>query len=408
MRGLWRPPARTDDLHAPTSSAKTPRAAGVTTLIPFARTRAERPLALALQGGGAHGAFTWGVLDRVLEEPEYRIEAMSGTSAGAINAAVLASGYARGRASEARERLQTFWRTLAQLARLNPLRPTALEAIAFGRDVEMSFSYMLRDMISRVVSPYQFNPLDLNPLREILVNFVDFDALRGAGAIRLFVAATNAETGASRIFTNDELSADVLLASACLPSVNQATKLDDGYYWDGGFSSNPPLLPLIEGSEARDVVIVRLNPTSEKGLPITARKIQTRLSRIVFDAPLKRELEEIERLRRIAAESGFHRSGLGRRLADLRLHMISEDGLMNEVGGASQLHPDWHLIHFLQNEGRAACARWLAGAHDVTIGPTSAGRDSPGAHAPSAKGRKTANGANVLMNANCVARNAVP
>ena len=326
------------------------------------RSRATRPIALALQGGGAHGAFTWGVLDRVLEEPGWRIEALSGASAGAINAAVLASAHAQGGAARAREQLQDFWRSLAMVARLSPLRPTALEAVAFGRDVEMSFSYMMRDMISRVVSPYQFNPLDLNPLREILVKFVNFEALRGETAIRLFIAATNAESGAGRIFTNSELSPEVLLASACLPSVSQAVKLDDGYYWDGGFSSNPPLLPLIEGSTARDVVVVRLNPTSEHGLPVTAPKIQTRLNRIIFDAPLKRELDEIDRLRRMSAESGAHRSSLGRRLNALRLHMISEDALMNEVGGASQQHPDWQLIHLLQGEGRAACARWLDGA----------------------------------------------
>ncbi len=356
LRGLWRP-----------------------------RVQAARPIAMALQGGGAHGAFTWGVLDRVLDEPGLRIEAMSGASAGAINAAVLACAHAQGGAARARAQLQDFWRTLAMVARLSPLRPSALEAIAFGRDVEMSFSYMMRDMISRVVSPYQFNPLDLNPLREILLKFVDFEVLRGADAIRLFIAATNAETGAGRIFTNAELSAEVLLASACLPSASQAVKLDDGYYWDGGFSSNPPLLPLIEGCTARDVVVVRLNPTSERGLPVTAPKIQTRLNRIIFDAPLKRELEEIGRLRRMAEESGNQRSRLGRRLADLRVHMIGENDLMNEVGGASQAHPDWQLIHMLQNEGRAACARWLDGAGDAADNGAASGEDRPDAREPAVR-----------------------
>jgi NTE family protein len=265
------------------------------------------------------------------------------------------------------------------VARLNPLRPTVLEAIALGRDVEMSFSYMMRDVFSRVVSPYQFNPLDLNPLREILLKFVDFDVLRGADAVRLFVAATNAETGVGRIFTNRELSPDVLLASACLPSMSWAVKLDDGYYWDGGFASNPPELPLIEGCAARDVLVVRLNPTNGQGLPVTAPKIQTRLNRIIFDAPLKRELENIERLRDLAAESGFHRSRLGRRLADLRLHMISEDALMNDIGGASQMHPDWQLVHRLQNEGRDACARWLdeGGVVDAAAADSHAEADKP-------------------------------
>ena len=352
----------------PTRTQSEPATQG--TLIPFVRRKAERKIALALQGGGAHGAFTWGVLDRILEDPHIRIEAVSGASAGAINAAVLASGYAQGGAETARESLQAFWQSLAQLARISPLQPTPLAALAFGRDIELSFSYMLRDVVSRVISPYQFNPLDLNPLRDLLLKFVDFDALRGEEAIRLLIAATNAETGASRIFRNDELSVEVLLASACLPAVHQAQKLDGGYYWDGGFTANPPLLPLIEATAAHDVVVVRLNPAEEKGLPVTAPKIQTRLSRIVFDAALKQELEALERMRLMAVESGHHRSTLGRRLADLRMHMISEDALMNDIGGASQLHPDWRFVHFLRDQGRAAGTRWLLEASETAVRPT--------------------------------------
>jgi NTE family protein len=329
-------------------------------LLPFFRARPARTIALALQGGGAHGAFTWGVLDRLLEDDTCRIEAISGTSAGAINAAVLASGYVQGGASAAREGLQGFWQTLAKIARASPLQPTPLEAIAFGRDIELSISYMLRDMISRVVSPYQFNPLDLNPLREVILDFVDFEALRRSDLVRLFIAATDAETGDGRIFTNNELSPEVLLASACLPSVHQAVKIDGRYYWDGGFTANPPLMPLIENCAADDLVVVRLNPTREEGVPVTAPKIQTRINRIVFDAALKRELEMIERLRRLTFETGVQRSTLSRKLAGLRLHMIGEDGLMNEIGGTSKIHPDWRLVHYLREQGYTACARWLS------------------------------------------------
>lgn len=328
-------------------------------LIPFAQKRKARTIAFALQGGGAHGAFTWGVLDRALEQGLH-IEAISGTSAGAINAAVLASAYAQGGAPYARTRLAAFWQSLAQVARMSPLRPSMLEALAFGRDLELAASAIWRDMLSRVVSPYQFNPLDVNPLRQILADFVDIDALRSPNAIRLLIAATNAQSGAARLFQNEEITLDVLLASACLPQVSQAVKLDDGYYWDGGFSSNPPLLPLIEQTNAHDVVLVRLNPLSDRGQPVTAPKIQTRLNRIVFDAPLKRELEELERLRRVIAESGMQRSKLGRRMADMRLHEIGEDDLMNEIGGASQSHPDARLVELLHREGRASCERWLA------------------------------------------------
>lgn len=340
----------------------TAKAAGE--LIPFASRRAERRVAFALQGGGAHGAFTWGVLDRALEEG-FAIEAISGTSAGAINAAVLASAHAQGGAPYARARLAEFWQALAQVARLSPLRPTMLEAVAFGRDLELSATSIMRDILSRVVSPYQFNPLDVNPLRQILAEFVDVEALRAPTAIRLLIAATNAQTGAARLFANEELSLDVLLASTCLPALSQAVRLDDGHYWDGGYASNPPLLPLIERTASRDVVLVRLNPSAEPGLPVTAPKIQSRLTRIVFDAPLKRELDELERLRQVTAESGAHRSALGRRLANLRLHEIGEDELMNEVGAASQSHPDARLIELLHREGRASCERWLAASAPV-------------------------------------------
>lgn len=335
-------------------------------LIPFARKRAPLPVAFALQGGGAHGAFTWGVLDRALEAG-LAFEAISGTSAGAINAAVLASAHAQGGAPYARTRLGAFWQALAQVARLNPLRPTTLEAVAFGRDLELSATAIMRDMLSRVVSPYQFNPLDVNPLRQILGEFVDVEALRTPNATRLLVAATNAETGAARLFTNEEITLDVLLASACLPQLSQAVKLDDGYYWDGGYTSNPPLVPLIERTSAKEVVLVRLSPASDRGLPVTAPKIQTRLNRIVFDAPLKRELDELDRLRRVTAESGAHRTTLGRRLEAMRLHTIGEDDLMNEVGAASQGHPDARLIDLLHREGRASCERWLAAGFAETI-----------------------------------------
>jgi NTE family protein len=200
----------------------------------------------------------------------------------------------------------------------------------------------------------------VNPLRQILADFIDFEALRSPNAIRLLIAATNAETGAARLFANEELSLEVLLASSCLPALSQAVKLDDGYYWDGGFSSNPPLLPLIERTAARDVVLVRLNPLSDRSLPVSAPKIQSRVNRIVFDLALKRELDELERLIRVTAESGMHRSALGRRLADMTLHSIGEDDLMNEVGAASQGHPDQRLIELLHREGRASCERWLS------------------------------------------------
>lgn len=325
---------------------------------PLVSSAPLRPLALALQGGGAHGAFSWGVLDRLVETPSFRIEAISGASAGALNAAVFAAGYLDGGAEGARQRLEAFWR---RVARLGSVQPTALERMMLGWNADWSLSHHLLDRISRLASPYQLNPLGLNPLGDILAELIDFKRLRQDKTLRLFIAATNVETGAGRLFTNEELSPEVLLASASLPTVHQAVKLDDGHYWDGGFSANPPLLPLLEHGEAADILLVRINPASESGVPVTARGIQGRLKRLVFEAPLKRELATLAWLRRSLADAPARDGRLGRRLAALRLHVIGEDEVMRKLGSASKLYPDWRLLSRLKEVGRGAAERWLAG-----------------------------------------------
>jgi len=317
-------------------------------------------LVLALQGGGAHGAFTWGVLDRLLEDGGAEIVAVSGASAGAINGAVLVAGLIEGGAEAARERLEALWRRLAELARFSPLRPTPFERLFLGRNSEWSLSHLAFDLASRLYAPYQLNPLGLAPLRALLVELVDFARLADKDAIPLIVAATRLETGAARLFANDELSPDVLLASACLPTLYPAVKLDDGHYWDGGFSANPPLLPLIEVAEADDILIVRTSRRSEASVPRNARAIQTRLSRIVFDAPLQRELETLAWLKRKGLEEGAAAGALQHRLAALRLHSIGEDDMRARLGDASRLHADWPLLQALKAAGRDAAERWLA------------------------------------------------
>lgn len=325
-----------------------------------ATAKLSGPLALALQGGGAHGAFTWGVLDRLLEEPGIRLEAASGASAGALNAAMLAAGYLDGGPEGARARLKAFWDKVTRLARLSPLQPTPFERLTPGWNPEWSFPTMALDLLLRFAAPYQLNPLGLNPLCEILVELIDFERLRRPEAIRLFVAATNVVTSEVRIFTNAELSPEVLLASACLPAVQQAVRLDDGYYWDGGFSANPPLLPLVEHCEADDILLVRLNPAREEGVPVDPHTIRSRLNHIAFESPLKRELDSLAWLRRMAAESGSKGSRLARRLASLRLHTIAEDEVMQKLGSASKLYPDERLVRYLETVGREAAERWLA------------------------------------------------
>ena len=322
--------------------------------------RARLDLALALQGGGAHGAFTWGVLDRLLEDGSAEIAALSGASAGAINGAVLASGMQEGGAEAARAKLETLWQRLAQLARFSPLKPTPLERLVLGRHSEWTLSHLAFDLASRLYSPYQLNPFGLRPLRALLVELIDFERLASADAIPLIVAATRVETGAARLFANDELSPDVLLASACLPTLSPAIELDDGHYWDGGFSANPPLLPLVEGAFADDILLVRTGREREPRVPTNARAIQTRVSRLVFDGPLQRELETLAWLRRKSREIAA--GGAKARFANIRLHTIGEDEVLARLANTSRLNPEWPLVEALKAAGRDAAERWLAEA----------------------------------------------
>ena len=221
---------------------------------------------LALQGGGSHGAFTWGVLDRLLEEPRLRIEAISGTSAGAMNAGVLADGWVEGGARGARAALEKYWQRVSQFAVFSPLQRTPLDRLAGRWTLDTSPAYLAIDPMSRVLSPYDLNPLGLNPLRDILAASIDFDRL-SRSPIKLFVTATKVRTGRGRIFRNAEITPDVLLASACLPTMFRAIEIDGEAYWDGGYVGNPTITPLVRESDAHDTILVQINPTERPETP---------------------------------------------------------------------------------------------------------------------------------------------
>jgi NTE family protein len=301
-------------------------------------------LCLALQGGGAHGAFTWGVLDRLLEEPGFRIEAISGSSAGALNAAVLASAFGAGGRQRARAALRILWQRIAGTMAANLLVTAPRMA----------------DLVSGWLSPYQFNPLDLNPLRAILSELVDVDRLRARGSIRLFIAATNLHTGEAKLFSNADLSIDALIASTSLPWLHQAVKIGDSHYWDGGFVANPPLLPLVEECQAEDILLVRLNPSYHAAVPVTARDIRARVGAIVFDSPLQRELEAIAWLSRAARKAGALDDAMLTRLGQLRLHTIRDDDLLYSLDPSTKMSADWPMLERLHEAGRAAAGHWLA------------------------------------------------
>src|SRR5277367_2953983 len=308
---------------------------------------------LALQGGGSHGAFTWGVLDRLLEEPRFHIAAISGTSAGAMNAAILADGWIAGGAKGAREALERFWRRVSQAAAFSPLQRSPLDRLMGRWTLDTSPAYVAMDLMARVLSPYDLNPLGLNPLRTILAESVDFGRL-GRSPIKLFITATNVRTGRGRIFRNPEITSDVLLASACLPTMFQAIEIDGEPYGDGGYAGNPTITPLIRESDAHDTILVQINPRERPETPRTAAEILNRLNEISFNSPLMKELRMIALLRQVADPG----TGEGARWAQMRTHRIKSD-MLAELGASSKLNAEWDFVAMLKKEGRRAASVWL-------------------------------------------------
>jgi NTE family protein len=331
------------------------------------RVAAARPpvlVDLALQGGGSHGAFTWGVLDRLLEEPWLHIDAISGTSAGAMNAAVFADGWAQAGSAGARTALETYWRRVSRAAALSPLQRSPLDRLMGRWSLDTSPAYLAIDLMTRVFSPYDLNPLGLNPLRAILAESIDFDRL-SRSKIKLFITATSVRTGRGRIFRNAEITAEVLLASACLPTMFQAIKIDGEHYWDGGFAGNPTITPLVRESDAHDTILVQINPRERTDTPYTANDVLNRLNEISFNSPLMKELRMIALLRQVA-DPGH---GEGARWAGMRTHRIWTDKLA-EVGASSKLNAEWDFVAMLKEEGRRSADRFLS-AHAEDLGKRS-------------------------------------
>ncbi|MGE0626486.1 MAG: patatin-like phospholipase family protein [Hyphomicrobiaceae bacterium] len=307
----------------------------------------------ALQGGGSHGAFTWGVLDRLLEEPWIAVEGISGTSAGAMNAAVLADGFAVGGAEGARKSLATFWRNVSDAAQFSPFRRGPLDLLLGRWTLDNSPMFITMDLMSRLFSPYDLNPGGTNPLRSILDELIDFERLK-ISPVRLFITATNVRTGRVRLFRNAEVTPDVLLASACLPTLFQAVEIDGESYWDGGYSGNPTMTPLIRECSSSDTILVPINPIERPGTPSTARDILNRLNEVSFNAVLLKELRMIALLRQVADPGHTE----GARWAQMRIHLV-RNSIMSTLGYSSKLNAEWDFISMLHQEGRRAADEFL-------------------------------------------------
>ncbi|KAB2940049.1 MAG: patatin-like phospholipase family protein [Hyphomicrobium sp.] len=316
-------------------------------------------LNLALQGGGAHGAFTWGVLDRLLEDDELEINWVSATSAGAVNAVAVASGLSEGGKTSARNKLRSVWEAVHKagvpdLLRLNPF--------LYG----LTRTPHLAQMAS-LWSPYEFNPLGFDPLRRLLSESIDFAKLRQNSPIELLIAATEVATGRSRIFRRHELTVEAVLASSCLPTLHHAVEIDGVAYWDGGFSANPDIKTLAMESPVEDTLIVQLNPLVRPGLPTGVREISLHANRLAFNAPLIREVELIETVRECQQGRIGGPRGRFSKLATHRFHLIEAGRYTSALSPDSNMKPDWTLLSYLFSAGRDEADKWL-GRHRSAIG----------------------------------------
>lgn len=316
---------------------------------------ATKAIELGLQGGGAHGAFTWGALNRLLADERLDIRGISGTSAGAMNAVVLADGLKRNGRRGAQDALHNFWRAVSNATRFSPLQRTPLDWLLGRWTLTTSPGYWFFDWLTRVVSPYELNPFDINPLRDLVSKQVDFDCVRRCDRLKLFISATNVRTGRAKIFRREEVTLDAVMASACLPQLFKAVEIDGEAYWDGGYMGNPALFPLVEESAAQDIIIIQVNPIVRNEVPRTATAIVNRLNEITFNSSLLSEVASIMLLKQIIDEEGINRP----RVAKTRLHRISAEKELAQLDVSSKLNGEWAFLQHLHDIGYEEADHWL-------------------------------------------------
>lgn len=310
---------------------------------------------LALQGGGAHGAFTWGVLDRILEDGRLSIAGVSGTSAGAMNAVALADGYTRDGPEGARAALNHFWRSMSDGARNSPLRRMPIDVLMDNWGLDNNPIYHAMDALSHVASPYQLNPLDINPLRDLVEQSIDFEMVRRCTAFKLFISATNVESGKVKVFPREALTVEMVMASACLPHLYQAIEIDGVPYWDGGYMGNPSLFPFHGQTDTDDVVVIQVNPIERKGTPKTPHEIQNRMNEISFNGSLLKELRAIDFVDRLIRQGKLSTDDYHQ----VRVHIIENQAELKPLGASSKMNVEWAFLTKLRDLGRDTATRWL-------------------------------------------------
>ena len=339
-------------------------------LVARSGTAGRKKINLALQGGGAHGAFTWGVLDHLLTDERLAVEGISGTSAGAMNAVMLADGLARGGPEEARTRLAEFWRAASRDGNLSPLQRGVLDRLFAFFPMEGTPFQAWVDAWSHALSPYDVNPLNINPLKDLVERFVDFDAIRASPGLHLFISATNVHTGRLRVFPKHKVTADVVMASACLPLLFRAVEIDGVPYWDGGYMGNPAIFPFFSATESEDVLVVQINPIERRTTPTGSREIMNRINEITFNSSLLAEFRAIEFVGRLIAQGRLPRGTGPGQYRHIKVHRIALDGHAKQLTADSKLNTDFDFFAMLHQHGRRAARRFLD-AHFDDIGARS-------------------------------------
>jgi len=317
----------------------------------------EKKINLALQGGGSHGAFTWGVLDKILEDGRIGIDGICATSAGTMNACVLASGLHNGGPEEARKRLHDFWKKISEVNK----KPGPLSGASWKQflpwEVSEKLSFFMLDSVTRLLSPYQLNPFDVNPLRTVLEEVVDFDELKDCDT-KLFISATHVHSGKVEVFSREDLSIDVAMASACLPFLFKAVSINGEDYWDGGYVGNPALFPLFYATDSSDLLVVHINPIERLKTPKTAFGIMDRINEISFNASLLSEMRAVAFVKKLL-EHDMLKDEYKSNFKDILIHSVRADDALIDLPMTSKFKTDWAFLEGLRDKGRAAMSAWL-------------------------------------------------
>ncbi len=310
---------------------------------------------LALQGGGSHGALTWGVLDRILEDERLEIDGISGTSAGAMNAVVVADGLQRDGREGAREGLHTFWKAVSDAARFSPIQRSPWNRLTGNYSLDNSPTYLFFETLTQLIPPAKLNPLGLNPLRDLVDEQVDFERVNACRKIKIYITATNVRTGRAHIFRQPNVTVDTLMASACLPFLHDAVEINGEAYWDGGYSGNPALFPLVDDQGCRDLMVVQINPLVREKLPATAREIVNRVNEITFNSSLIKELRSIQLLHQLIEAEGLELE----RYRAMRLHLIHAEHEVEQMSASSKMNAEWGFLSKLRDKGYDMADQWL-------------------------------------------------